>query len=171
MLYLLDANTLIDSKRDFYQLDKVPEFWEWLEHHGNLGNIKIPYEIYDEFADAKKSDGTRDALAEWAANDDVKKALLLDEEADSDLVSRVTYGGYLPNPSDEDLVKVGNDPFLISYALADPDNRCVVTGEVSKPRAQGANRQVPDVCNNFGVKWMHYFQFFRTLDFSTSWNK
>ena len=171
MLYLLDANTLIDAKRDFYPLDKVPEFWEWLEHHGKEGTIKIPHEIYDEFADTKKKDGTRDELAEWAGNDNVKEALLFEEEADTDLVSRITYGGYLPNPSDEDILKFGNDPFLISYALADPTNRCVVTGEASKPRARGANRRVPDVCGDFDIKCIHYFQFFRALDFSTSWNK
>lgn len=171
MLYLLDANTLIDAKRDFYPLDKVPEFWEWLVHHGQEGNIKIPHEIYDEFADTKKKDGTRDELAEWAASEEVMEALLFDEEADTDLVSRITYGGYLPNPSDEDIYKIGNDPFLISYALADRGNRCIVTGEVSRPRAKEANRRVPNVCDDFDIKWMHYFRFFRTLNFSTSWNK
>ena len=30
----------------------------------------------------------------------------------------------------------------ISYALADTENRCVVTGEVFKPRAIGAKRRV-----------------------------
>lgn len=171
MLYLLDANTLIDAKRDFYPLDKVPEFWEWLEHHGQKGTIKIPHEIYDEFADTKRKDGTRDELAKWAGSDNVKEALLLGEEADTDLVSRITYGGYLANPSDEDIIKVGNDPFLISYALADRTNRCVVTGEASRPRAKGANRRVPDVCKDFDIECIHYFQFFRILNFNTSWNK
>ncbi|MCY4508918.1 MAG: DUF4411 family protein [Acidobacteria bacterium] len=30
MLYLLDANVLIDAHRDYYPLGRVPEFWDWL---------------------------------------------------------------------------------------------------------------------------------------------
>ena len=30
MLYLLDANVLIDANRDYYPLGRVPEFWDWL---------------------------------------------------------------------------------------------------------------------------------------------
>lgn len=37
MLYLLDANTLIDANRDYYGLDSVPQFWEWLIHMGQQG--------------------------------------------------------------------------------------------------------------------------------------
>jgi hypothetical protein len=48
MLYLLDANTLIDAKNFYWQMERVPEFWEWLEYQGNEGRIKIPQEIYDE---------------------------------------------------------------------------------------------------------------------------
>ncbi len=61
MLYLLDANTLIDAKRDYYPIDRVPEFWDWLVFHGQQGNIKIPIEVYEEFADTKDKDGNKDA--------------------------------------------------------------------------------------------------------------
>ncbi len=40
-MYLLDANTLIDAKRDYYPIDRIPEFWEWLVHMGNEGFVKI----------------------------------------------------------------------------------------------------------------------------------
>ncbi|MDE0019943.1 MAG: DUF4411 family protein [Candidatus Poribacteria bacterium] len=30
MQYLLDANVLIDAKRDYYPMTRVPDFWEWL---------------------------------------------------------------------------------------------------------------------------------------------
>lgn len=64
MLYLLDANTLIDAKRDYFEFERVPEFWEWVQHQGMIGNIKIPVEIYEEFKEARKADGERDELAE-----------------------------------------------------------------------------------------------------------
>ncbi|MEE8056345.1 MAG: DUF4411 family protein [Pseudomonadales bacterium] len=170
MIYLLDANTLIDAKRDYYPIDRVPEFWEWLIHHGEQGNIKIPIEVYEEFSDTKDKDGLKDELASWAEQVEVKDALLLDEDAEQDLVARITYGGYVANPTDDELVKIGRDPFLLSYALKDLDNRCIVSTEVSKPSKQGANRKVPDVCNTFSIRCINNFQMLREMDFSTNWN-
>lgn len=171
MLYLLDANTLIHAKNDYYPLRRVPEFWDWLVHHGQKDNIKIPIEVYEEFSDTVDQDGKKDELASWADEDEVKNALLFEEEAKRDLVARVTYGGYLPNPKDDELVKIGRDPFLISYALQDFPNRCIVTTETSKPKRQGANRKIPDVCNDFEVRCINSFVMLKELDFSTSWNR
>ncbi len=171
MIYLLDANTLIDAKRDYFAFERVPEFWEWLQHHGLKGNVKIPIEIYEEFEEPKNAEGGRDALADWASDEDVKKALLLDEEVDRKIVSHVISNGYCQNPTDQQMEEMGRDPFLIAYALRDPANRVVVTTEVSKPKRQGANRKVPDVCLDMGVNCINTFQFLRDLDFKTSWKK
>ncbi|MBT3884724.1 MAG: DUF4411 family protein, partial [Rhodospirillaceae bacterium] len=32
-MHLLDANVFISAQRDYYPLDRVPEYWEWLAHH------------------------------------------------------------------------------------------------------------------------------------------
>jgi len=170
MLYLLDANTLIDAKRDYYAIDRVPEFWSWLVHQGQQGTIKIPVEVYEEFADTKDKDGNKDALATWAYQVEVKEALLFEEEAEQDLVARITYGGYLNNPTDDELEEIGRDPFLISYALKDHQNRSIVTTENSKPSRMGANRHIPDVCNSFGIRCINNFELIREINFSTSWN-
>lgn len=108
-------------------------------------------------------------LASWAERQGVKDALLLNEEADPGLVSQVISEGYLENPTESDLLSMGQDPFLISYALADIKNRIVVTAETSKPSRQGANRHVPDVCDHFNIKWKKNFELIEILDFSTSW--
>ena len=170
MLYLLDANTLIDAKRDYYAIDRVPEFWTWLIFQGQNGRIKIPVEVYEEFSDTKDKDGKKDALAEWAEQIDVKNALLFGEEAEQDLVARITYGGYVANPTDDELEKIGRDPFLLSYALKNPENRCIVTTESSKPSRRGANRHVPDVCGDFGIRCINSFEMIREMNFSTGWN-
>ena len=47
MLYLLDANVLIDADRDYYPLERVPEFWDWLVDGGVKGRVKIPLEMYE----------------------------------------------------------------------------------------------------------------------------
>ena len=170
MLYLLDANTLIDAKRDYYPINRVPEFWSWLVFHGRQGSIKIPIEVYEEFADTKDKDGNKDALATWAEREEVKDALLFEEEAEPDLVARVTYGGYVANPTDDELKKIGRDPFLLSYALKDLGNRCIVTTETSKPSKHGANRHIPDVCKDLNIHCINSFQMIIQLDFSTNWN-
>lgn len=81
MLYLLDANVLIDANRDYYPIARVPEFWEWLEHNGAEGHIKLPPEIHEEIKAGKKNNKP-DELAKWAKGVDLREALLLKEEAD-----------------------------------------------------------------------------------------
>lgn len=162
MLYLLDASVLITAKNTYYPLDRVPEFWDWLVHQGELGKVKIPREIYEEI-----TDGT-DNLAKWARRDDVENALVLDEEVGIEAVRTITGKGYATDLTDEELIKVGRDPFLIAYALIDPQNRQVVTVEVSKPSNVRANRRIPDVCADFGIHPINTFDLMNTLDFHTT---
>ena len=149
----------------------MPEFWDWLVYQGEEGIIKIPAEIYDEITDPNKPKADKDELTLWADDPDVKKALLLDEEFDSDLLKRITYGGYTKNPTEDDLVTMGRDPFLLSYALKEPDNRTIVTMEVSKPTKEGANRRIPDVAKEpeFKLRCIDLFQMTAELKFSTQW--
>ena len=95
---------------------------------------------------------------------------MFEEEAEQDLVGRITYGGYVANPTDDELKKIGRDPFLLSYALQDLENRCIVTTEASKPSRLGANRHVPDVCKYFKIRCINNFQMIKEMNFSTSWN-
>jgi len=165
MVHLLDANTLIDANRDYYGLDTVPQFWDWLIHMGNLGEVKIPLEIYEEL---KRGN---DILTDWVKRQDVEEALLYDQEADPALVGQVLDVGYGPNLSDIQIEKIGRDPFLIAYALADPKNIAIVTTEVSKPSTtEPSNKKVPDVCNTLGVSHLHTFRFTKVLGFNTNWN-
>ena len=70
MLYLLDANVLIDANRDYYPIKRVPEFWTWLEHLGKQTQVKVPLEIYEELNVGD------DDLAIWIIEH--KKQMLLD---------------------------------------------------------------------------------------------
>jgi len=163
LLYLLDANVLIDANRNYYPIERVPEFWEWLVHMGYNGDVKIPLEVYEEVKDGK------DSLARWAKDGEVESALLFGEEVDVALVVKVTDEGYAADLTDDEVEKVGRDPFLIAYAVAMVGERCVVTTEVSRPNRQRANRHIPDVCNKLGVFWCDTFAMVRALNFSTGW--
>jgi hypothetical protein len=169
LLYLLDANTLIHAKNLYYPFQRVPEFWEWLIHKGEEGAIKVPPEIHDEISDKGTPRERRDDLALWSESPEFLEHLLLDEEVDQVQVAQITYGGYTPTPTEDDLEKMGNDPFLLAHANLDPEHRVVVTTEVSKPKRQGANRHIPDVAKTFGIRCINTFQMIHELDFSTGW--
>jgi hypothetical protein len=145
LLYLLDANVLIDANRDYYPIQRIPEFWEWLIHEGESAGVKIPIEIYEEIKDGK------DDLGNWSRNHRTETALLLTQEVDQVLVARVIDEGYANDLTDDEVEKIGRDPFLIAYALVAPGQVCVVTTEVSKPARKRANRHLPDVCAELHV--------------------
>lgn len=165
MLYLLDTNILIAAKNTYYPIESVPEFWDWLEHHGNHGNLKIPAEMMDEIRLGRRED----ALFTWIADAARQGALLFPEQPDPALVRRVFAEGYGPDLSDEEIQTIGLDPFLVAYGLAEPGKRCIVTNEASKPKAQRQNRRIPDVCRALGVPWCDLFQLNRALQFRTNW--
>lgn len=162
-LYLLDANVLIDAHRDYYPIERVPEFWSWLIQQGRDRRVAIPVEQCEEIKNGK------DRLAMWIKRPDVKEALVLKEEADPATVTRVVTVGYAADLTDDELEQVGNDPFLISYALSSHTGRCVVTTESSRPRCQRANRHIPDVCRSLSLRCCNTFEFLRSLDFRTNW--
>jgi Domain of unknown function (DUF4411) len=165
MLYLLDANVLIDAGRDYYPRDRVPEFWEWLQFQGESGVVKIPEEMYEEVVVG------RDPVAAWLRQESVKRALLLSEEVDPDLVVRAVEEGYASNMTQVEVETIGRDPFLIAYALAVPHDRCVVTTEGRKPSRKRHNRKMPDVCDGLGLNVCHTFEMLRVLNFTTQWRQ
>ena len=159
MLYLLDANVLIDADRDYYPINRVPQFWDWLLDNANAGRLKVPVEMYEEVV------AGNGALPDWLRNNRI--SLVLDEEADPHIVNLVISEGYADNLTDVAVEQVGRDPFLIAYALADLGSRCVVTTEASRPSRIGANRHIPDVCDSFDIPHCNTFELVRALDFRT----
>jgi len=166
VLYLLDANVLIAANSTYYPLDQVPEFWTWVHYQAGSNRIKIPREIMEEIKEGRKDD---DPLLDWISTTEIETALLLGETVDVALVQRVVSAGYANDLSDDEVEKIGRDPFLIAYALADSTDRTVVTTEVSRPSAQRANRKVPDVCQALGALCCGPFALNKALGFKTGW--
>lgn len=105
MLYLLDANVLIDAARDYYPIEMVPEFWDWLGYQGLSGVVKFPVEIYEEVSDG------RDSSAAWLQREQAKKELQLREEVDPAQVAKVVAEGYAADLSDDEVLRIGRDAF------------------------------------------------------------
>lgn len=165
-MYLLDANVLIAAHRKYYGIDQVPEYWEWLCHHATAGTIKLPAEVHAEIKYDKENP---DLLAEWAHSEEVKPHLVLPEEVPVAIVQTVLANGYAPDLDDIEIEEIGADPFLIAAALMDAGNRTVVTVEVSKSSKKRAERRIPDVCSDLGVKCVDEHTFARDLGFATNW--
>jgi hypothetical protein len=170
MLYLIDANVLITANNTYYPIEGVPEFWEWVAHQAEAGTIKIPLEIYEEIKDGS-TDEEKDLLFGWVTDHDIKKQLLLQEQVNQANVASCTVTGYAPDLTDEELLQIGRDPFLIAYAMVSPADRRVVTNEVSAPSKQRQNRRIPDVCSTMGVMCCDTFAMLRALGFKTGWKK
>lgn len=161
MRYLLDANVLIDADRDYYPLDRVPEFWGWLLFQAEEGTIKVPREMYDEVVEGGGQ------LVEWLK--DNKDNLVLDGEADPAIVRQVVSEGYAHDLTEDEVERIGRDPFIVAYALGFDSEATVVTTEVSKPSRQRANRRLPDVCADLDALCINTFALVQALDFSTDW--
>jgi Domain of unknown function (DUF4411) len=157
-LYVLDANVLIRAHADYYPIDRIGPFWEWLLAMARANRVKVPREIYDEVAQSP------DLLGQWLRQHDVREAIILAESTNGALVAEVIAKGYAPDLNDIEMETIGRDPFLVAAAMIAED-RVVVTREVSSPRKQRANRKVPDVCTTMKVVCIDDFELWRVLDF------
>lgn len=158
---MVDSCVLIRANEDYYPLDRVPQFWEWIEQEAIAGRVKIPFEIYSEIA------VWSGLFRDWICRRHIREALVLGELIDDTLVKRVLADGYGKNLTENEMGKIGRDPFLIAYALA-KERRVVVTKETPKPTAQRANRKIPDVCETFRIQCITDFELYRALNFTTA---
>lgn len=160
-LYLLDADVIITANRDYYPIERIPQFWDWLLQQCQSGYIKIPGEIYTEITPKE------DMLENWIKEAKLQGNIILDEEIEPKKLNLVLTKGYqISELSEISLEKIGRDASLIAYAFKNIKQRVVVTKEVSKPSKIGANRKIPDVCNDLGVQWIDDFELYRRLNFS-----
>lgn len=162
MIYLLDANVLIRAHEDYYPIDRIPQFWDWIQNEADQGRVKLPFEIHGELSVYEG------ALKQWVTNPTTSQKLILNAQVDPYKLNHVLDNGYAPDLAASELEKIGRDPFLVAYALESQPDFTVVTKEVSKPSKQRANRKVPDVCTSIGVRCISDFQFFRERNFTTA---
>ncbi len=72
-LYLPDANVLIRAHADYYPIDRIRPFWDWLLAQAIAGHVRMPREIYEEVA------GSPDLLGQWLRQPQVRQAIVLAE--------------------------------------------------------------------------------------------
>jgi hypothetical protein len=159
--YVLDSNFFITAHRASYPLDVAFSFWNKIKQLAIEGKIvsidKVKKEIFDK----------NDALTEWCVQNlpdnffhDTSIVLAEYGRVASWAVSKS--GHYLPNALNEFLDADEADAFLVAYALADPQNRIIVTYEISEPNIK-RKVKIPEACNALNVRFVNSMSMFREL--------
>ena len=153
---MLDANTYIQAKNQYYGMDICPAYWDWLDRQFQLGTVASVDMIGRELKEGN------DELAEWAKarpdhfieNNDEETQVIF-----SKIVRVVVTGDYNPGNRDNFLAKA--DPWIIAKAKA--INATVVTHEaLVSPNTKKV--KVPNICKQFNVPCIDTFQFLRALN-------
>jgi hypothetical protein len=139
MIYLLDANTLIEAKNRYYSMTICPGYWTWiLQSHGK-GIVASIDAVGNELKQG------HDELAAWAIQNDQ----LFWDASDGN-----TQEAFAKVAVEEFLA--GADPWLIAKAMTMHD--CVVvTHEQFNPQMK-RKFSIPNVCQTFGIQWINTFQ-------------
>lgn len=153
MIYLLDANTLIEAKNRYYSMTICPGYWAWILQSYGQGAVASIAPVGDELRRGN------DDLAIWAQK---YKDLFWDV---SDAETQTAFGHVADHiASQSALMKAGAideflsgaDPWLIAKAMTTPD--CVLVTHEQLNLQRKNKFIIPNVCQQFGVKWVDTFQ-------------
>lgn len=149
MAYLLDSNTLIQAKNEYYDFAICPGFWTWIDIQSVDDSVFSIEPVLNEIKDGS------DELTDWAIQRP-NFFLQLDEGTFAQIPSVVDWvqaGDFRREAKRDFLAKA--DPILIAYALAHP-NTTVVTHE---RHIEGEKKKVkiPTVCRALGVRCIRTF--------------
>lgn len=160
-VYVVDSNFFIEAHRVSYPLDIANSFWSKVRQLANDGKIisidKVKDEIYDR----------NDALEFWCQNnlpnDFFKDSSEVLKEYSEVVGWAISWSNhYLPKALNEFLEADEADAFIIAYALADPQNRIIVTQEYSQPEMK-KRIKIPEPCIALGVQFVTAMNMFRQL--------
>lgn len=156
MRYLLDANTYIEAKNQYYGMDICPAYWDWLDRQFALGTIASVDMIGRELKEGNDelADWVRERPDHFISNDDEFTQTLF-----ADIVQFVMEGDYNPGNRDNFLAKA--DPWIIAKAKA--IGASVVTHE-AVAAVNTRKVKVPNICQQFEVPCLNTFRFLRELE-------
>jgi hypothetical protein len=155
--YLLDANTYIQAKNEYYQMDVCPGYWHWLDCQFGNGQLASVSLVYDEIK------GFGDELSTWVKSRKEQFLDISDDATQAKFAEIAQHVAELQNlkPGNLESFLGGADPWLI--AKAKTIGAAVVTHEVLAPES-ARKIKVPNVCKIFGVDYLNTFQLLRRLE-------
>lgn len=149
--FLVDANVLIEAANNYYPLDRVPGFWEWMEEAIDGGDVRSITLVYGEIDYPPE-------LVDWV-KDLAKGPMFIDVSAPEiqtsfkQIVEWVIEQDFGPEHVVRFLDKA--DPWIIATALS--SERTVVTQEALV--GPGSKKiKIPNVCDAYNVGWCNTFE-------------
>jgi hypothetical protein len=160
-IFIVDTNFFIQAHRVNYPLDIAHSFWNKVKQLAEKDKIISIDKVRDEIFD------NNDILSEWCEMN-LPKSFFHDTSLNIDnyrivitwAVSRNTH--YLTNALNEFLSADEADAFIVAYALSEPNNRIIVTQEISEPYRKNKVK-IPDACSALGVSYVSMMDMFRRL--------
>lgn len=160
-IFIVDSNFFIQAHRATYPLDIAKGFWNRVKQLADSGTIisidKVRNELYDK----------NDDLEIWCKEKlpldffkDTSEVIHEYRKVSSWAISRSTH--FKATAISEFLDADEADAFLIAYCLADTENRCIVTHEVSAPLKTNKIK-IPDCAMGLGVRYVTTIEMFREL--------
>lgn len=156
--YIIDANILIASSRQWYPFDIMPGFWTQLLEKGE-GKLVLLDQVKAEIY--RGSDELMDWLKEHE-EDFVQKNM-----NDGSVVA--AYGRVIQSVMDEDLYTSAAkadfasvaDSWICAHALA--KGYIVVTQETFDPNSK-RRVKIPNICKEFDIEYINMLQFLREIE-------
>ncbi len=150
MAFLLDTNTLIQAKNDYYAFGLCPGFWDWLTSANATGTVHSIEPVLTEIRDGN------DDLTDWANARPPSFFRQVDAAAVAQLprvVQWVQAADFREDAKREFLAKA--DPILIAYALA---HGCTLATHEIHIEGERRKVKIPTVCRALGVNCVRTFQ-------------
>ncbi|HWX20302.1 MAG TPA: DUF4411 family protein [Candidatus Binatia bacterium] len=144
MKYLIDSDTLIRAKNDFYPFDSVPAFWTWLER---LNETEVVFSI-DKVKQELMDEG--DQLSNWVK---MHGAFFLKTDGSNtqkalrDVAAWIVYHERYSESAKNTFLSCA-DYRLIGHAIA--LGATVITFEKDEPAAV-ERIKIPSVCKQFNI--------------------
>ena len=158
MNYLLDANTLIEAKNRYYQMNICPGFWDWVKLGQDTGVLRSVESVRTELRRGN------DELAQWAKDNSGLFHLESDAPTQAACGEVAQYLAAQAQPMKAGGLEeflAGADPWLIAKARV--TGAAVVTHE----RLNLQNRKkflIPNVCQHFGVTCLDTFELLNLME-------
>jgi hypothetical protein len=155
----MDADSFITSSNRFYAFDIAPTFWTFLEEQARKGVISSPIEVYNEV-----DRNGRDTLQEWVRSQKNTGLFTRPDKSVSNLYADIAdYVMQHARYSMPNKLKFlsGADGWLVAHARQHGGK--VITYEVPAP--DGTYVKIPDVCNEFKVKYGTPWDMLRSIGF------
>ncbi|MEQ2005188.1 MAG: DUF4411 family protein [Limisphaerales bacterium] len=157
MAYLLDSNTLIQAKNDFYPFDMAKPYWDWLIKANQDGHVYSVEKVMEELQ------GHADQLSVWSKSLGLGFFLPPDEKTAESLKAIAVWLDSHNTYSSAAKAEFLNDADYWLIAHAHAHRHAVVTFE--KHENSKHRVKIPSVCNHFGVPCVKLFEMLRKQGF------